>query len=275
MDSKDLDQLASNIGQINALGAELRRWREGYQPSSSNGDAEQRLPIPDSRGIIAVNSVAARGEDQLSFSLLRHFDVGRAQTESGSNDNSAGADLSRATGSTRRGETRSILLLIATTSLLLATVIAVGFFSLHVSRGIRDVHLARTVPPFSTRLPYAALAMLPDPHLTPGKALAVHAATICRPGYARHVRPRGALWRRLKDEAYTRYGLARGHRSMRDSGGRLRPSYEVDHLIPLELGGDPTSILNLWPEPIASARQKDLVVKSTSSVGLQWSDGLE
>jgi hypothetical protein len=33
--------------------------------------------------------------------------------------------------------------------------------------------------------------------------------------------------------------------------------YEEDHLIPLELGGSPTSPRNLWPEPGASPNPKD------------------
>jgi hypothetical protein len=35
--------------------------------------------------------------------------------------------------------------------------------------------------------------------------------------------------------------------------------YEEDHLIPLELGGSPTSPQNLWPEPGASPNPKDAV----------------
>lgn len=33
--------------------------------------------------------------------------------------------------------------------------------------------------------------------------------------------------------------------------------YEEDHLIPLELGGSPTSTLNLWPEEHPSSYTKD------------------
>jgi hypothetical protein len=36
-------------------------------------------------------------------------------------------------------------------------------------------------------------------------------------------------------------------------------SYEEDHLIPLELGGSPTSPQNLWPEPGATPNPKDAV----------------
>ena len=35
--------------------------------------------------------------------------------------------------------------------------------------------------------------------------------------------------------------------------------YEEDHLISLELGGDPTDPKNLWPEPGASPNPKDKV----------------
>jgi len=39
-------------------------------------------------------------------------------------------------------------------------------------------------------------------------------------------------------------------------------NYEEDHLIPLEVGGNPTDPNNLWPEPYAEpngARDKDKV----------------
>jgi hypothetical protein len=52
----------------------------------------------------------------------------------------------------------------------------------------------------------------------------------------------------LKREQMTAYG---------DTGPVS--SYEEDHLIPLELGGSPTSPLNLWPEPGASPNPKDAV----------------
>jgi hypothetical protein len=42
-------------------------------------------------------------------------------------------------------------------------------------------------------------------------------------------------------------------------------SYEEDHLIPLELGGSPTSPLNLWPELGASPNPKDAVEDAARS----------
>ncbi len=44
--------------------------------------------------------------------------------------------------------------------------------------------------------------------------------------------------------------------------GRTLSEFELDHLIPLELGGAPDDVANLWPEPWTgpwNARQKDAV----------------
>jgi len=100
---------------------------------------------------------------------------------------------------------------------------------------------------------------MPDRILTPGAAVSADAEAICKPGYASTIRPRGALWRRLKDEAYRRYHIKRGNRSILAANGVRYPAYVIDHLIPLEIGGDPTDIRNLWPEPIGEARDKDKI----------------
>lgn len=102
-------------------------------------------------------------------------------------------------------------------------------------------------------------ADMPDPALTPGAVTSSDVSAICRLGYATNIRPVGSLWRSLKDEAYDRYGLPRGQRSVVGADGVRHPAYEVDHLVPLELGGAPATLRNLWPEPMASAKQKDRV----------------
>jgi len=51
-------------------------------------------------------------------------------------------------------------------------------------------------------------------------------------------------------------GTLRGPEHARPPGSKLS-SYEEDHLIPLELGGSPTSPLNLWPEAHPSSYTKD------------------
>jgi hypothetical protein len=75
---------------------------------------------------------------------------------------------------------------------------------------------------------------LPDAASTPGATLRVSASTVCRAGYAGHVRNVSDATKR---RVYAEYAVTR-HRS---------GEYEVDHLVPLELGGS-NAIRNLWPE---------------------------
>ncbi|HSN03316.1 MAG TPA: hypothetical protein VLS91_07520 [Acidimicrobiales bacterium] len=87
---------------------------------------------------------------------------------------------------------------------------------------------------------------LPNSRLTPGatnpavRQATIH-ATICVPGYSSSVRPSESYTERLKfsqlDGGYNLHGDTRA------------AHYEEDHLIPLEVGGSPTSVKNLWPEP--------------------------
>jgi hypothetical protein len=74
----------------------------------------------------------------------------------------------------------------------------------------------------------------PDPRLTPGDALAVTREDVCTPGYTKKVRNVPA---KVKNRVYQSYGRSR------------QPGVccEVDHLIPLELGGSNRDT-NLWPE---------------------------
>jgi hypothetical protein len=80
---------------------------------------------------------------------------------------------------------------------------------------------------------------VPDPAKTPGATLAVTAADVCVPGYAKRVRNVPSA---VKRQAYAEYGV-RTH----EPG-----EYEVDHLISLKLGGS-NSIRNLWPESFRTA----------------------
>src|SRR6516165_5369531 len=66
--------------------------------------------------------------------------------------------------------------------------------------------------------------LLPDAKLTPGDTFDVTAQDVCVPGYAKKVREVPA-W--LKRQAYAEYGIT----------GYKTGDYEVDHLIPLSLGG--------------------------------------
>ena len=87
--------------------------------------------------------------------------------------------------------------------------------------------------------PYA----LPDRTLTPG---AIDPAvtqnniqsTVCVRGYTDKVRPHKKYTNRLKHEQIEQYRLA--DRNVRN--------YELDHLIPLNIGGNPSDPKNLWPQ---------------------------
>jgi hypothetical protein len=85
---------------------------------------------------------------------------------------------------------------------------------------------------------------MPDRALTPGAIQSSDTAAICTPGWAQAHRDVSDA---TKDYIAREYGLS------------SRYGYEIDHLIPLELGGS-NSVPNLWPEPYDSAygaTQKD------------------
>jgi hypothetical protein len=100
-------------------------------------------------------------------------------------------------------------------------------------------------------------AVLPNPVRTPGATntnvtQADIDSTICVKGWTATIRPPAAYTTGLKKQQ-----LATGYMRGDD---RATADYEEDHLISLELGGSPTSPLNLWPEPYRSpdgARMKD------------------
>jgi len=76
--------------------------------------------------------------------------------------------------------------------------------------------------------------ILPDSKLTSGDTFDVTAQDVRVPGYAKKVRAVPA-W--LKRQAYAEYGITQYKTG----------DYEVDHLIPLSLGGS-NSIRNIWPQ---------------------------
>jgi hypothetical protein len=89
--------------------------------------------------------------------------------------------------------------------------------------------------------------------LNPAVRQATIFSTICRPGgYTDSVRPPVSYTEPLKYREMAAYRFA----------GRSAGDFELDHLIPLELGGAPADPRNLWPEPHASGRgayEKDVV----------------
>jgi hypothetical protein len=96
-------------------------------------------------------------------------------------------------------------------------------------------------------------SIVADVALTPGvlNAAVTQAtirSTICRRGWTRTVRPP------------TDYTNALKRKQMRVYHEHGPPSaYQEDHLISLELGGDPTDPRNLWPEPYPRASAVDRI----------------
>jgi hypothetical protein len=107
--------------------------------------------------------------------------------------------------------------------------------------------LGFTPGPTGAPAPTLAAARLPgepDPVLTPGTLNAavtqgnIH-ATICVSGWTATIRPPTSYTNALKKTQIAQYGYT----------DTSLASYEEDHLISLELGGNPTDPKNLWPEP--------------------------
>ena len=89
--------------------------------------------------------------------------------------------------------------------------------------------------------PAMAADVRPDPNLTPGSVQYNAPALIC--GHA--TEHRRAMTNARRDEVLTRYKLPAGP----------HPDYEIDHLIPLCLGGS-DDVSNLWPQPRRSIEPK-------------------
>src|SRR5947208_5678057 len=96
-----------------------------------------------------------------------------------------------------------------------------------------------------------AHSILADPVRTPGVlnpdvTQANIRSTICRHGWTATIRPPTSYTNALKRKQMRQYGEA----------GSLS-DYQEDHLISLELGGNPTDPRNLWPEPYPRASDVD------------------
>jgi hypothetical protein len=101
----------------------------------------------------------------------------------------------------------------------------------------------------STALPSPS-GSLPNQSLTPGETFpGVTAQQVCVSGYAGRARN---VLREQYVQVYASYGVPYPEPS---------GTYELDHLVPLELGGD-NSNRNLWPEaasPVPGFHQKDML----------------
>lgn len=117
--------------------------------------------------------------------------------------------------------------------------------------GVERSVVAHVSPAAAGRIasaPRTKAPALPDPALTPGAVLDVALDRLCAPNYVRSQHPTS---RALKLAIYAAYRIAP------DSG-----RYEIDHLIPLALGGADIAS-NLWPQRYGdgSAAEKDRLEK--------------
>jgi hypothetical protein len=107
--------------------------------------------------------------------------------------------------------------------------------------------LTRCSGPSSRAVVRASWTLTPGV-LNPAVTQATLAATICRHGWTKTIRPPVGYTNDLKLRQLLRYGL-HGPPS----------AFQEDHLISLELGGHPTDPRNLWPEPYPRASAVDRI----------------
>jgi hypothetical protein len=115
-----------------------------------------------------------------------------------------------------------------------------------------DYHSGKGCPPVPKPRACHLAGKAQDPDCTPG---ALNPAvqqdtirkTICKTGWTTTVRPPTSYTTPLKLKDMKAYGFA----------GKSPDNFEFDHLISLELGGAPSDIRNLFPEPHSTSYKKD------------------
>ena len=120
----------------------------------------------------------------------------------------------------------------------LLVVLAIGFAVLALALRLRQHH-ANVVRADPVRTPGV---------LNPDVTQANIRTTICKSGWTRTVRPPVEYTNALKRKQMRLYH-------------ELGPAsaYQEDHLVSLELGGNPTDPRNLWPEPYPRAAAVDAI----------------
>ena len=151
--------------------------------------------------------------------------------------------------------------------MVLITLAAIGYANQHPAVSTTGntpspVATAITQAPVVSELASAschARGVLPDAICTPGAANPLVtqdnlAQTICVSGYTKTIRPPVSYTNNLKGQQMQEYGFTDNIHL-----------HEEDHLISLELGGDPSDPKNLWPEPGQSPNPKDKVENALHS----------
>jgi hypothetical protein len=148
---------------------------------------------------------------------------------------------------------RGALAACATILLVTASSVAAAGTAAAAGHGLKKVHdPGRVTGTIHGHCSYRDHGQLPDPRCTPGSIDpdVTHAdirSTICKKGWTGTVRPPESQTERFKYHvAYPAYGTSRSERT------------ELDHLVPLELGGS-NDATNLWPEYPPTPNPKDKV----------------
>jgi hypothetical protein len=118
--------------------------------------------------------------------------------------------------------------------------------TIRCTQPVKTLILAAVVAASSATVPSFLIGALPDRQRTPGDVLQVTVQDICTPGYTKVARNVPTA---IKRQVYFEYGRQR----------QPGACCEVDHLVPLELGGS-NRLANLWTEPYDikwNARVKD------------------
>lgn len=111
----------------------------------------------------------------------------------------------------------------------------------------------------------AAAEPVPMPVLNPDVSPETVAETVCRPGYAKAVRPSARYTGGIKIKLLIEAGLEPSAAAM----------FRLDHAVPLALGGHPRAPSNLMLQPLDQASRKDRVERKlaclvcTGQLGLQ------
>ena len=128
--------------------------------------------------------------------------------------------------------------------LVVAVVVAAGLAVALMERRAREPPLSRD---------RASWTVTPGV-LNPDVSQRTIASTICASGWTSEIRPSSDYTGRLKLEQMRAYG-----RTGTPDG------YQEDHLISLEMGGNPTDPRNLWPEPYPRASEMDQIENELNS----------
>jgi hypothetical protein len=107
---------------------------------------------------------------------------------------------------------------------------------------------ARSAPPLASELPCVQTSHSCVP-LNPDVTDATVRKTICVLGWTKTVRPPYSYTNEVKAKLVREAGLDES----------LKFAYELDHTVPLALGGHPLALANLTLQPWAEANRKDLL----------------